>query len=78
MSARSLLAEALGCSEAEIAADSAIGTQPQWDSLAHIKVVLALEERLGRSLTTDEIVAVISLAAIEQVLQSGGAAVAKN
>jgi acyl carrier protein len=78
MSARSLLAEALGCPEEEIVADSAIGTQLQWDSLAHIKIVLALEERLGRSLTTDEIVAVTSLAAIEQVLRSEAAAGAKN
>jgi acyl carrier protein len=68
MSARQLLADALGCAEADIGPESAIGTLPLWDSLAHIKVVLAVEERLARTLSTDEILAVTSLAAIEQVL----------
>lgn len=72
MSARQLLAAALGCAEDDIAPDSAIGTLPLWDSLAHIKVVLSLEERLGRSLSTDEVLAITSLAAIEQMLGAEG------
>lgn len=76
MSARQLLAAALGCPEEAIAPESAIGTLPQWDSLAHIKIVLTVEERLGRSLSTDEILAITSLAAIDQLLgaESKGAA----
>jgi len=68
MSARALLAGALGCTVDEVPADSAIGTLPLWDSLAHIKVVLAVEERLGRNLTTDEILTIVSLDAIAALL----------
>jgi acyl carrier protein len=70
MSARQLLAAALDCAPQALAPDSAIGTLPLWDSLAHIKVVLAVEERLGRSLSTDEILAITSLAAIDELLDA--------
>lgn len=70
MSARELLAAALGCAPEELAADSAIATLPRWDSLAHIKVVLAVEERLGRSLSTDELLEITSLDAIARLLDS--------
>ena len=68
MSARALLATALDCPQEAVPPESAIGTLPQWDSLAHIKIVLAVEERLGRSLTTDEILSITSLEAIDLLL----------
>jgi acyl carrier protein len=68
VSARALLAEALGCPVESVTPDAAIGTLPAWDSLAHIKVVLALEERIGRALSTDEILEIASLESIAALL----------
>jgi len=36
--------------ESEVDASTALGTTLQWDSLAHMRLILALEERLGRRL----------------------------
>jgi acyl carrier protein len=69
MSAEALLAAALGCALESIAADSAIGSVPAWDSLGHVKVVLAIEERLGRTLSTEEILEVTSIEAIARLLR---------
>jgi len=68
MTARLLLAEALGCPAEDVPLDGAIGTWPLWDSLAHIKVVLGVEERLGRTLSTDEVLQIVSVAAIDALL----------
>jgi acyl carrier protein len=68
--ARSLLAEALGCPVEAVAPDAAIGTLPTWDSLAHLKVVLAIEERIGRALSTEEILEVTSLESIARLLEA--------
>jgi len=70
VSARALLAGALGCPPEAVLPDCAIGTLPAWDSLAHIKVVLALEERIGRALTTEEILEVTSLPSIARLLEA--------
>jgi acyl carrier protein len=65
---RGLLAEAIGCSLAEIGADASIETMPVWDSLAHMRIVLALEDKLGRELGPEEIIAIVSLADIARIL----------
>ena len=48
--ARRLLAAALHVAPAEIADDAAIGSVEAWDSIAHVNLIMALEERLGRTL----------------------------
>ena len=62
MSARAtatrLLAGALMIGEDRVPADARLGKIDQWDSLAHARLLLALEEKLGRMLTTDEAVAI--------------------
>lgn len=68
MSAQAVVAEALGCAPESVPADAAIGTLPAWDSLAHLKIVLVLEERIGRQLTTDEILEVTSVETIARLL----------
>ncbi|MEQ9812310.1 MAG: acyl carrier protein [Azospirillaceae bacterium] len=66
--ARHLLAEALNCRVEDLPEDAAIGNTPGWDSLAHARVMLALEERLDRQLSTDEIAAIGGLADIVAIL----------
>ena len=62
--ARRLLADALALDERTLPADARIGALEQWDSLAHMRILLALEERMGRQLNADEVVAIASLADI--------------
>ena len=64
-----LLADALLADAQDLPADAALGVTPGWDSLGHVRLVLALEAHLARPLTPDEIVALGSLADIEALLQ---------
>jgi acyl carrier protein len=43
-----------------------------WDSLAHLELVLAIEERYQVNLSADEIVAMTSIAGIVGVLRAHG------
>lgn len=47
-------------------------TIPQWDSLAALNLVLALEEEFGVKLSAREIVSMRSLAAAKSVLRGKG------
>lgn len=63
-----LLADALGVSVSEIDADTAINATPQWDSIAHMRLILALEGKLDRQLDAEEIFAVASVQDVMEVL----------
>lgn len=62
-----LVARALDI-QAEIGPDESIATLPAWTSLGHVRVVLELEEALGRSLATEEVVGIDSVAAVAALL----------
>lgn len=66
--ARRLLAGALAISEDRIGTDASIETLEAWDSLAHMRLVLAIEQELGRELTPDRIAGIGSLADIAAAL----------
>jgi acyl carrier protein len=70
--ARQLLAEALAIAEHELPGDSRIGTIEQWDSLAHARIILALEEQVGQELSAEEAVAIASLADIARIIERHG------
>jgi acyl carrier protein len=55
---RALIAEILDMRPADIAADMARESTTQWDSLSHLRLVTALEDEFGISLTMDEIAAI--------------------
>ena len=42
---------------------------PNWDSLNHLRIVLALEEEFGISLESGEVLAVHSLSDLERIAQ---------
>jgi len=65
-----VLALALEVSPVEIPLDASIETYDRWDSLAHMRVVSAIEETLERSLETEEMLGVTDLAAIQKILQN--------
>lgn len=56
--ATALLAEALMLKPTEINNKTALGQTPQWDSLAHMRLILAVEEELGHLLSPQDIVSI--------------------
>lgn len=64
-----VLAEALGLSAAEIRDDTKLGVTPQWNSLAHMRLILALEQRLDRKLGPNEIVSIASLSDVVAAIE---------
>jgi acyl carrier protein len=59
--ARTLIAQATGRSCDGVPENAEVGQFPAWDSLAHMRLVLSLEERLGRLLSSEEVVGIRSL-----------------
>jgi acyl carrier protein len=70
--ARQLLAEALALPEGDLPAQARIGAIEQWDSLAHTRILVAIEERLGKPLDAEEAIAIESLDDIAALLQRRG------
>jgi acyl carrier protein len=66
--AKKLLAEVANCDPAIIPDGVRIGRFERWDSLAHLRLVLAIEEQIGRQLDPDESVRIESLADIAALL----------
>ena len=66
--ARGLLAEALGLPASAVPDEAAVGTLPAWDSLGHVKVIVAVEARLGRQLEPEQLVTIRSLADVAGAL----------
>lgn len=62
--ARSLLAAATGLSPSAIGDDASLETLAEWDSIAHVNILLAIEAETGQMLTPDEIWSVSSLKSV--------------
>lgn len=69
-----IIANAIKLSPEQITPDFAMADVPAWDSLAHMELIVSLEEHFGIVLTPDEIVAMTSVAGIKQVLNNKGVA----
>lgn len=68
--AKRLLAGAIDADHATIPEDARIGSFEHWDSLAHMRLLLAVEKLLGRQLDPEEVAAIESLEHIETLLQN--------
>ena len=66
--ARALLAAALEIEPAAIPDQADMETLEAWTSVGHLRLVLAIEERLGRQLAPEDAVAIASLADIAEIL----------
>jgi len=66
--AKALLAEALNVSEQDVDGTTMIGATQQWDSLAHMRLMLALEEALGSELDMEAVVNIANLSDVEAML----------
>jgi acyl carrier protein len=67
-----LIANALRIPAASVNADTAMETTPAWDSLAHMDLIVTIEERYAIQLSPDDMVAMRSVGAISSLLQGKG------
>ena len=61
---RSLLADALRVNLDEIGPQTEFGDLPQWDSMGHMEVMVALEKEYGVAITAESIAELTSVPAI--------------
>ena len=66
--AKAVLADALGVGETEISTETALFVTAEWTSLAHLRLVLALEEATGQTLDPATIVELTDYADVAKIL----------
>jgi len=66
--ARALVAEALGLEAGSVPQDARLGEPAAWDSIGHMRIVFAIEERLGATLDAEAIVGIETLADVARAL----------
>jgi acyl carrier protein len=67
--ARDLLARALEVDPSEISDDASIDSVDLWDSIAHLRIIIAIEEALNRELDPESIVVISSIEDIARILK---------
>jgi acyl carrier protein len=67
--ARALLADAVNVDVAALPEGARIGAFEHWDSLAHLRLILALEQHIGRQLDPDEAIQIECLDDIARLLK---------
>ncbi|GLQ35457.1 hypothetical protein GCM10007939_17400 [Amylibacter marinus] len=63
-----ILALALGVESARIDNSFALGRSAEWDSIAHMNIILAVEKALERRLTPDAVLALENLQSLRNIL----------
>ena len=66
---RTIVAQALRLPVERIGPDAAIGTVPNWDSTAHMRMMIALEDAFGIDLDESRMVEMTSLARIRATVE---------
>jgi acyl carrier protein len=69
---RELAGDAFGVAVAEVPDDASPEVLPQWDSLNHIELMLALELEYGVQISSEVLPELLSLDAIEDYLHEQG------
>lgn len=69
---KALIAAALKIPADEVHDTTTMAETPEWDSLVHMEVVLSIEDHYKVNLEGDEIVRMLSVAAIADVLKLKG------
>jgi acyl carrier protein len=67
--ARKILGEILNLPPESIPTDASIESLPQWDSLNHMRLVLRLEEDIGRPINHEEMLAIVTVTAVADLLK---------
>jgi acyl carrier protein len=69
---RQVLADVLDLEVSEIGETASVDTIEKWDSLKHLNLVLALEEKFGVTLTEEQTVQILSYPLIKIALEEQG------
>jgi acyl carrier protein len=69
---QNLLVEALKASPEMVTPELSFGDLPQWDSMGHMEVMLALELHYGVEINADTIANLVSIPAICSYLEANG------
>lgn len=69
---QTLVAEILGVDPSLVTADTGPGSIPQWDSMAHMQLVAAVEESYGVQFTIEEIPTIMSVTELAALLGQKG------
>jgi acyl carrier protein len=67
-----VLIEALRVSPDQVSPELAFGDLPQWDSMGHMEVMMALEAHFGVEINADTIAQLTSVPAIYSYIQENG------
>ena len=67
-----VVAAVLDVSPSEVGDDTSPETQPAWDSLSHLDLVVALEAEFGVSLSAEESMEMASVHLMRMILQDHG------
>jgi acyl carrier protein len=67
---RAIMAEVLRLPVERIGADAAIGTVPNWDSTAHMRMMIALEDEFGVELDESRMIEMTSFSSIRAVVDA--------
>ncbi|WP_414616215.1 acyl carrier protein [Stenotrophomonas geniculata] len=70
-----VFARVLGIAADSVSDDLRYNTIPQWDSIAHMSVVAALEEAFAVMIDMDEVIDMSSVGKAREILRKHGAAV---
>jgi acyl carrier protein len=71
---RDLISAVLGIEADQISSDDSPSSVPQWDSVAHLQLMLAIEDEFGIRFEADELASLKSVAMIEARLNRAGGA----
>ncbi|MDP9202133.1 MAG: acyl carrier protein [Gemmatimonadota bacterium] len=69
---KQVLADVFGVDVSRINDAASVDTIEKWDSLNHLKLVLALEEQFGVSLSEERIVEMLNYPLVKAVLEEHG------
>jgi acyl carrier protein len=67
-------ARTLGIDASQVTDELRYNTIPQWDSIAHMSVVAALEEAFGIMIDMDDVIDMSSVGKAREILRKHGAA----
>lgn len=67
-----ILADTLGADPSTLNDETSMENTPAWDSVAHLNLVLSLEQAFGQKFTPEEFMQMQSVVAIQRALSAHG------
>jgi len=74
MTPEDVMSRVFGVARARLNDDISSKSLPEWDSLAHMTLVLELETAYGVALSVEDVLAMTDVASLKRILTSRGAA----